>query len=254
MPKTPGRFRSAGLIASLFAVSCGGPGDAGPSPSSRAAENLVARLDTAHFHLLAGGAADSVVRSVAEALEAARPRLLADLGVPATRPTTVRIWQDESSFLAALEAALGQRFSATGYIAGPDEIRLLAVPRVERNATHEFVHAASLYLNPSFANNPRWLWETVALYENGEFVDPKTLPYLAGRAFPTLAQLNADPNTSQRIYDLGFVLGEFMVSRVGPEGLIEMIRRNGDTAAVMGLSAAQFEAAFAAFVTARYLD
>jgi hypothetical protein len=233
-----------------MAAGCGG-GSASPS---QFAESLAPRLETGHFRLLAGRASDAVVQGVANALEEARPRLLADLAVPATRSTTVRIWQDESSFLAALEAALGQRFSASGYITGPDEIRLLAVPRVERNATHEFVHAASLYLNPSFANNPRWLWETVALYENGEFVDPKTLPYLAGRAFPTLAQLNADPNTSQRIYDLGFVLGEFIVSRVGPEGLIEMIRRNGDTAAVMGLSAAQFEAAFAAFVSARYLD
>jgi hypothetical protein len=238
------------VTAWVFAASCGG----GPASPSRAVENLMPRLDTAHFHLLAGGAPDSVLRGVADALEEARPRLLADLAAPATRSTTVRIWQDESSFLAALEAALGQRFSASGYITGPDEIRLLAVPRVERNATHEFVHAASLYLNPSFANNPRWLWETVALYENGEFVDPKTLPYLTGRAFPTLAQLNADPNASQRIYDLGFVLGEFIVSRVGPEGLIEMIRSNGDTTAVMGLSAAQFEAALAAFITARYLD
>lgn len=238
-----------GLAASLPA-GCGG----GASAPSQPAENLVPRLDTAHFHLFAGQAPDSVVRGVANALEEARPRLLADLAVPATRSTTVRIWQDESSFLAALQAALGQRFSATGYVTGPDEIRVLAVPRVERNATHEFAHAVSLYVNPSFANNPRWLWETVALYENGEFVDPKTLPYLTGGGFPTLAQLNADPNASLRIYDLGFVLGEFIVSRVGQEGLIEMIRRNADTAAVMGLSAPQFEAAFAAFVTARYLD
>ena len=240
----------AWVLAASLPAGCGG----GPSSPSHAAESLVPRLDTAHFHLLAGGGPDSVVRGVGDALEGARPRLLADLAVSGTRTTTVRIWQDEASFLAALEAALGQRFSATGYVTGPDEIRVLAVPGVERNATHEFAHALSLYVNASFANNPRWLWESVALYENGEFVDPKTLPYLAGGAFPTLAQLNADPNASLRIYDLGFVLGEFIVSRVGREGLVEMIRRNGDTAAVMGFSAAQFESAFAAFVTARYLD
>lgn len=240
----------AWALAASLPTGCGG----GPSSPSQTVERLVPRLDTAHFHLLAGSAPDSVVRGVANALEEARPRLLADLAVPETRSTTVRIWQDEASFLAALEAALGQRFSATGYITGPDEIRVLAVPRLERNATHEFAHAVSLYVNPSFANNPRWLWESVALYENGEFVDPKTLPYLAGGAFPTLTQLNADPNASLRIYDLGFVLGEFIVSRVGTEGLVELIRRNGDTAAVMGLSTAQFESAFAAFVTARYLD
>jgi len=95
---------------------------------------------------------------------------------------------------------------------------------------------------------------TVALYENREFVNPRTLSYLAnGATFPTLAQLNADPNSSQRVYDLGYVLGEFIVARVGQPGLLDLIRRNGDIVAVMGLNDAAFESAFAEFVRARYL-
>ena len=91
-----------------------------------------------------------------------------------------------------MQRFLGQRFAATGYVTGPEEIRVLAVPSVARNAVHELCHVASLYVNPGIANNPRWLWESVALYENGELVDPRSLPYMVEGRPPTLAQLDAD--------------------------------------------------------------
>lgn len=65
-------------------VACG---KGGPGPN-RAAEGLVARLDTAYFRVFASLAPDSVVQGVADSLETARTRLLADLTVPATRSTT----------------------------------------------------------------------------------------------------------------------------------------------------------------------
>ena len=34
-------------------------------------------------------------------------------------------------------------------------------------------------------------------------------------AFPTLPQLDVDPNGGTRIYQLGYVLGDFIVSRYG---------------------------------------
>ena len=224
-----------------------------PASSSPAGETLVARLDTGHFLMFAGAASESVVRGIANALEEIRPRILADLEVPVVGPTTVRIWQYETSFMAVLETYFGQRYPATGYVTGPAEIRVLAVPQAERNATHEFVHAVSLSANPSFANNPRWLWETMALYENREFVDPRSLAYLQSGPFPTLAQLNSDPNASLKIYDLGYVLGEFIVSRTGQPGLVALMRRNGDTVAVLGLNSGEFETAFASYVRERYL-
>ncbi len=239
-------------LGPLLVIHCLGCGGAAEPSSSR--ETLTVRHTTANFEILAGHAPDATLRSVATALEEFRPRVLADLGVASTGKTAVRIWQDEASFAAALESFLGQRYSATGYVTGPDEIRILAVGQVERTATHEFAHAVSMYVNPSFANNPRWLWETVALYENREFVDPRGLAYIRSGAMPTLAQLNADPNAGRQIYELGYVLGEFVVSRVGQAGLVELIRRNGDIANVMGLSASAFEAAFAEFIRVRYLS
>ena len=109
-------------------------------------------------------------------------------------------------------------------------------------------------LNASFANNPRWLWETVALYENGEFVHPRTIPYLVSGAFPTLQQLNVDPNGGRQIYEVGYLLGEFIVSTWGRPAYLRLILSNGDVASVLGVSAANFESAWRAFVQQRYLS
>ena len=167
---------------------------------------------------------------------------------------TVRIWQDESTYAAELVRYFGVRYQATGYITGPSELRLLATAQLGQNAVHEFVHAASLAVNPSFANNPRWLWETVALYENGERNDPRQLDYLRRGAFPTLQQLNADPNAATQIYDVGFLLGEFVVAGWGHGALVSLIRANGDVGGVLGVSVSDFEAAWRAYVVTRYLS
>jgi hypothetical protein len=119
---------------------------------------------------------------------------------------------------------------------------------------HEFIHAASMAVNSRIANNPRWFWETVALYENGELVDPRSLDYVVRGAFPTLQQLNADPNGGTQIYQLGYVLGEFIVTRWGRPAFVRLIETNADLPAVLGVSTAEFEAAWQSYVRQRYLS
>ena len=58
---------------------------------------------------------------------------------------------------------------------------------------------------------------------------------------------------SRRIYEVGYLLGEFIVSRGGQAGLVELIRTNGNTTGVLGLTSRQFEVAWYAFVRDRYL-
>jgi hypothetical protein len=60
--------------------------------------------------------------------------------------------------------------------------------------------------------------------------------------------------SAEVLYDVGYVIGEFVVARGGLAALRELIRTNGDTAAVLGLSAADFEAAWYGFVRERYLS
>ena len=102
------------------------------------------------------------------------------------------------------------------------------------------------------SNNPRWLWEAVALFENQEFVQPRTVSYLARGAYPTLQQLNADPNASRQIYDVGYVLGEFIVSQWGRAAFLQLIRTNGDLPGVLGISTPAFENSWARWLQDRY--
>lgn len=249
MPSRGRLNESAGLML-LCLASCGGRPTV-PTPAATASA-LSLRLETAHFRLSTDAAPEALLRAVADRLEAELPRYQADLGVPSVRPFEVHVWQDEAAWFAEVQRYMGRRVDTTGYVTGPDGIRVLAVEQVARNASHELAHCVSLYVNPRFGNNPRWLWESVALYENGERVDPRTLDYMVAGRPPTLEQLDADVMTSRQVYELGFLIGEFIVDRGGQGALVELVRSSGDTQAVLGRSGAGFEQAWFAWVKQRY--
>jgi hypothetical protein len=85
-------------------------------------------------------------------------------------------------------------------------------------------------------------------------VDPSSLPYLVQGRFPTLSDLDADPNASRQVYEVGYLIGEFVVARAGRDGLLRLIRANGDVNSVGFASLTAFEEAWKAFVRARYFD
>ncbi|HZM49386.1 MAG TPA: hypothetical protein VFE68_02805 [Vicinamibacteria bacterium] len=243
------------LVAWTLAAAggCGGEGTSGPSASSSTLESLVPRAHTVHFDVHAGLASEATVAEIAAALESRYGRVTADLETGEVPRITVEVWSDEASFFTEMERFLGRRFSgATGYVTGPSVLRVLAVPQVARNATHEMSHAISLHVNPTFGNRPRWLWESVALYENGELVDPRSISYLVQGRFPTLTELDADPNAGRQVYEVGYLIGEFVVARAGREGLLRLIRAHGDVGVLGFASPAAFESEWTAFVRARY--
>lgn len=240
------------LAAPLLAASLG-CSPASPSPAPSPSEALTLRSRTAHFAFYAGTAADSLVQEVANRLEGEYGRVLADLRLHDVPLVTVRIWSDSTTFYQVMEQYFGTRYSgASGYVAGPAEIRLLSHARLASSAVHEFCHVASLRVNATIANNPRWLWETVAVYENGELVQPASLAYLQSGAYPSLAELNADISTNRQVYELGFLLGEFIVSTWGQDVLVRLIETNGDLRSVVSLDDAAFMANWYAFVRQKY--
>ena len=244
---------AAWLCLILLLAACGRNTPAGPGSST--GEILALKLQTEHFRLLAGGASQAVVQSVADALEANCARIAADLDVTDLRPTTVEIWTDAESFYRDMEATSGRRWEGSaGYVKGPAHLSILAQSGAPTQAAvHEFVHCVSLRLNPTIANNPRWLWETVALYENGQFVDPRTLSYLVAGSFPTLPLLNSDFAVSRQVYQVGYVLGEFIVATWGQAALVRLVRTNGAIEQVLGVSVGTFEERWQTFVRAKYL-
>ncbi len=239
------------LIAALVVTArCGSSPTA---PAAAGAETLELKLTTAHVRLFAGRTSAATAQSAADALERQYARVLNDLNVTSLGPITVQIWQDQATYYAVLDRFFGVHYQASGYITGNDELRVLAVPQLDVNVVHEFCHAVSLSVSATFANNPRWLWETVALYENGELVAPRTLDYLVRGAYPSLADLNADPNAGRQIYELGYVIGEFIVARWGRAGLLDLIRAHGDVNAVFGVTPGAFETEMYAWIRAKYL-
>jgi hypothetical protein len=240
--------------AALALAACGGGGSSQPAAPGPAAETLTVRRESPRFQVHAGQATAAVVDAVADRLEAERARILSDLRVSDVPQVRVRIWQDQVTWNAEIERYFGRRLTTAGYITGPGEMRLLAVDPVAVNATHELAHIVTLHVNPGFANNPRWLWEATALYTNGERVDPRTLPYMTGGRPPTLATLNSDISASTQVYEVGYTLAEFVVATYGRDALLQLIRTNGDLAAVLGLTAAEFERDWYAFVRARDLS
>lgn len=87
----------------------------------------------------------------------------------------VRICNNENNFLDDMESVLGSRYTfATGWIRSAKDIRILNRENSPQTALHEFSHAVSLVVNHKIAYNTHWLWESVAIYEVGEFVVPET--------------------------------------------------------------------------------
>jgi hypothetical protein len=65
-----------------------------------------------------------------------------------------------------------------------------------------------------------------------------------------MAVLNAFDNT--KVYDVGFVIAEFIISRAGHSALRALIVNRGDTHATLGMTLAEFEPAWFAFARSRY--
>lgn len=208
-----------------------------------------------HFQTkLYDGVPASIAMSVTGELERHYDRILADMKLDTLPVIGVEIWDDANNFLSAMEKNIGQRYpGATGYVKY-ETMYLLNRGHVPQAAVHEFAHIASLHVNPRIGNNPRWLWEAVALYEAGDFVDPKSLSYMVNGNYPTLAQLNASYNNDQRIYAVGYTLTEFILHDWGRDAFIQLIKTNGSIESVLGLSVPEFEQNWYTFVKEKYLS
>ena len=205
--------------------------------------------------ILYDGLTTSQVINVKNALENNYIRITRDLKVKNMPKVTVKIWSDYNNFMKAMEDDIGIRYlGATGYVYGMHELRIFYNGQVAVAAVHEFAHLVSIRVNSSIANNPRWLWEAVALYENNEFFDPRTLSYMVNGDYPTLEELNVDYNSGNNyIYSVGYLLIEYVVSTWGMDNVIGLIENNGNIPGLLGITIQEFEYGWYEFVKQRYI-
>lgn len=133
-------------------------------------------------------------------------------------------------------------------------------------AVHEFAHTVTLKLllehepqplnskefDKKFSTFPTWLWEGISVYEAQQFVDPQTLPYLKNGQYPSIVELN-DRFKSGKIYDCGFTIIEYILSKYGHEKFINLIENYGNLKIVFNVTDEQFCKDWYGFVKNKYL-
>jgi hypothetical protein len=200
-----------------------------------------------------------------EALDSNYLRVLSDLNVEAVPQVTIKIWQDYESFLDVLQIANGGRRmrGPTGYLVSDAEIRIMTSSDKEDSSidlVHEFVHVVSKRVKSDFSNNPRWLWEGVALYVAGDSrKHPTTIGCMTSREFPSIEELNVGVAGSLRnrdcnIYAVGYFLIEYIESTWGMQSVISLVRSNGDIRNTLGTSLEEFESGWHDYLTDTYLN
>lgn len=213
-------------------------------------------IDTDNFSfVLYDGLSQHKLASIQSKLSDNYVRVLGDFEITSMGKVTVRIWSNEKNFLDDMERAIGRRYTgASGWVYSATDIRVL----YRGNATgqialHEFCHAASLVVNNRIGNNPRWLWEAVAIYEAGEFVDPKTLSYLVSDNYPTIVELSSDYNSgANKIYSVGYLLSEYIITNWDKGKFIGLIKSNGNIQETLGITTQEFEIGWKSFVKTKY--
>jgi len=205
--------------------------------------------------VLHDGLTQSIIVPINTKLNDNYSRVLNDLEVSSMNKISIKIWNNENNFLNDMEQAIGKRYQgASGWVYSSTDIRVLYQGSyTSQIALHEFCHAVSLVVNNTIGNNPRWLWEAVALYEAGEFVNPTTISYLVNGDFPTLAELNSDFNTGgNKIYSVGYLLSEFIITNWDKSRFVNLIKANGNIEQTLGISTLQFEEDWKSFVINKY--
>ncbi len=198
------------------------------------------------------------IKATADSVESNYTRVLADLLTDTIVRISVHFYKTHEELSNAVRNVVPNLPSwAIGLSTGKDAIHMISPKHPEQIyeymiivLIHEFTHCVTLNINPTFGNNPRWLWESIALFEGGQFIHPNQLSYLVQQNPPTLSQLNSVNNT--QIYEVGYLLAEFIVENWSRQHLRNMILSNGNIAESLGITTNEFQTAWFQFIKNKY--
>ncbi len=204
-----------------------------------------------NFRFIAiGNVPQEKMTEISETLAEHRARIVENFGVTDLRTITVKIWQDRRAF----ELAYGEDAEHTqGYVDIDNwEVRFFnGRPSLGLSTVHEFTHLVTVALNPSIANNPRWLWEATAIYESNRppVPSPTSLGCISPSTFPTLEELEKHPSN---IYRIGYFLIEYIIANWGQEDLNKLIQSNGNIQESLGVTKERFEHDWLEYIVSKY--
>ncbi len=203
---------------------------------------LTLKTRSEHFVFLCSEIDSTTIAHIASQLEANYNRILKDFNLDQLPPTTVRVYPNKQSFHQGINfPGAPDALLATAF--GKDDVRMASPRGVDaedsimliKMVTHEFTHCVHLNIDYS-PNNPRWLWEGVANFEAGWFIDPGEQPAIRDKIFPPFATL-----TNGLEYDLGYVIIEAIRDIWGFDKVIELIKKRGNTIVALGVDQKAFE-------------
>lgn len=243
----------------LFAFgSLGGVSLAQPDPL------VFQSVDGQFKYVLHNGLTPNDVELSTSVLEEYCERVLSDLNVESVPQTTVTIWNDSESYYLAQEETTGQRFEGSGGYAWWGEIPELRLrhstwKEADIGALHEYAHIVTMVRNKSIPNNPRWLWEAIAIYATRDIQsrEPEIPGFISDRDFPSLNELNIGFNSAderRNIYDIGYFLGDYIVLNWGIEALGDLAESNGNIPDTLKISIAEFEQGWQKYFEENYLN
>ena len=214
--------------------------------------------NTKHFKIFYTRLDDKNIIEIADSLEANYKRIITDLQCQETVTVKIHFYTDTPSYREGVKPWAPNLPSwSGGSIVGDSVIHIISpnAPKQDyqtqiKNVIHEFAHCVSRRVNWSIVNNPRWLWEAIAIYESNQTSDPRQLSYLVDQKPPTLKELNDFSDTS--IYDVGYFVAEYLVATKGNAILNSLIRNNGNIQQTLNMDDEEFTKHWFAFVKKKY--
>lgn len=231
------------------------------------------KINSAHFVIIYTGILESEAESISEALEFNYGRIRTELKDSKHKKISVFIYPNQDVFNKATGLI---KSKASGTSRGPLAFHLkyetwfnsILPEKMEKVAVHEFTHCVQLniliqdaFLKTNKENivnfdenfekefekkYPQWLWEAICDYEAG-IVNKSSVKY-GMKSKPTLKELN----NSNQIYNVGYTIIEYFVSKYGKDKLPEFIKSYGNFEKVIGVSEKEFENEWHKFVEEKY--
>ena len=213
---------------------------------------------TNHFKIFYTELDDIRIKEISDSLENNYTRIITNLKSKKLPIINIHFYADIIDLQKAVKSSVPDLpVWAVGLATSVSEIHMLSPdhPKQDyqtmiRNTIHEFAHCVSLNINNTIANNPRWLWESVAIYEANLPWDPHGLSYLVNQNPPTLSELNQLSNTY--IYEVGYFIADYLVETKGISVLNTLIKNNGNLRQTLNTDDQEFTKQWFAFVKKKY--
>jgi len=223
---------------------------------SQGNKNRVYKTD--HFKIFYTKLDDRNIKQIADRLENSYPRIIKQLQSAKLPTVSVHFYTDISDLQKAVKTSVPNLpVWAVGLATTVSEIHMISPnhPKQDyetmiRNTIHEFTHCVSLNINKTVANNPRWLWEAVAIYEANLPWNPRQLSYLVNQKPPTIDELNQLSNTY--IYEVGYFIADYLVKTKGNSVLNTLIKNNGNLLLTLNADDEEFTKQWFTFVKEKY--